>query len=142
MTSRSILDNHIKDFTDSFSIDCCSDIPLIRGSVQKIEQVVINIIMNALQSLPDRKSNITISTSHNKRSNEVIIIIKDEGIGIPDSILQHITEPFFTTRFDSGGTGLGLSISYGIVKEHKGSMEFKSVTGSGTTVSTRFPAIK
>ncbi|HDH33915.1 MAG TPA: PAS domain-containing sensor histidine kinase [Nitrospirae bacterium] len=142
MTSRSILDNHINNFTDNFHIICGSDLPLIRGSVQKIEQVIINIIMNALQSLPDRKYGVTISTSHNKLSNEVIINIKDEGTGIPDNIIEHITEPFFTTRFDSGGTGLGLSISYGIVKEHKGSMEFKSIKGIGTTVSTTFPAIK
>lgn len=140
MTSRSILDNHIKKFTNNFHVKCADNIPPVRGSSQKIEQVVINIIMNALQALPDKESGIRISTSHDERTNNVVIKVQDEGTGMPYDILDRITEPFFTTKLDSGGTGLGLSISYALVKEHKGTLSFKSKKGKGTTVYIKFPA--
>lgn len=142
MTSRSILENHIKKCTDHFKVECGRNIPLIHGSAQKIEQVVINIVLNALQALTDRENAVIISTVHNRASKQVIITVKDEGTGIPENIIERVTEPFFTTRFDAGGTGLGLSISYGIVKEHRGLLEFKSNKGNGTTVSIKFPAIE
>lgn len=142
MASRAILNNHIKQYTNRFYIKCADNIPFVSGSSQKIEQVLINIIMNALQSLPDNTHGVSVTTSHDKRSNNIVIKVMDKGTGIPENILERITEPFFTTRLESGGTGLGLSISYAIVKEHGGSLLFKSKEGTGTTVIIRFPAIK
>ncbi len=140
MTSKSILNNHISKFTDKFYVHCSDHIPLIRGSAQKIEQVIINIIMNALQSLPDKKAGIEISTSYDKKLNHVVINVKDDGIGMSDEVCKRITEPFFTTKADSGGLGLGLSISSTIIKEHNGSLMFHSTVGKGTTVSVKLPA--
>jgi PAS domain S-box-containing protein len=139
MSSRSILDHNIKQFTHNFYVNCNENIPPARGNAQQIEQVIINLIMNALQSLPDMTSEIWLSTSHNKKSNTVEIKVRDKGIGMSDDVLQQVTEPFFTTKADTGGTGLGLSISYAIIKDHEGSMSFKSEKGKGTTVTATLP---
>ncbi|MBI5740119.1 MAG: PAS domain-containing protein [Nitrospirae bacterium] len=139
MTSISILNNQIRKFTDNFYVDCSDDVPLIRGSAQQIEQVIINIIINALQSLPDKKSGVRVLTSYDEQSMHVVIKVQDDGTGISDDILGQITEPFFTTKSGSGGTGLGLSISETIIKAHDGSLTFKSEVGRGTTVSIKLP---
>jgi PAS domain S-box-containing protein len=139
MSSRSILDHHIKQFTHNFYINCSENIPSVRGNTQQIEQVIINLIMNALQSLPDITSEIWLSTSHNKQSNTVEIKVRDNGVGMSDEVLQQVTEPFFTTKLDTGGTGLGLSISYAIIKDHKGFMSFNSEKQKGTTVTVTLP---
>jgi len=139
MSSRSILDHNIKQVTHNFHVNCNENIPHARGNTQQISQVIINLIMNALQSLPDMTSEIWLSTSHNKKSNTVEIKVRDRGVGISDDVLQRVTEPFFTTKADTGGTGLGLSISYAIIKDHQGSMLFKSEKGKGTTVTVSLP---
>jgi signal transduction histidine kinase len=139
MSSRSILDHNIKQVTHNFHVNCNENIPHARGNAQQIDQVIINLIMNALQSLPDMTSEILLSTSHNKKSNTVEIKVRDSGVGMSDDVLQQVTEPFFTTKADAGGTGLGLSISYAIIKDHKGSMSFESEKGMGTTVTLTLP---
>jgi len=68
-----------------------------------------------------------------------MLTIRDEGCGIPREHLSRLTDPFFTTKRDSGGTGLGLSVSAGIIKEHGGRIEFRSEIGVGTTVTVFFP---
>lgn len=137
--ARSVLNHQINKYTDNFEIICENNIPFIKGSSQQIEQVVINLIINSLQALPDKSRGIQVSTVFDKESGSAIIQIKDEGIGIPSNIIERITEPFFTTKSDIGGTGLGLSISYAIVKEHSGFLEFESEPGKGTTVKVKLP---
>jgi PAS domain S-box-containing protein len=139
MSAKVMLGNHIKKFTDRFQVDCEKNIPPLKGSSQQIEQVIINLVMNALQALPDRGSGIRISGFFDKEKERVVIIVKDEGIGIPENIMQDITDPFFTTRSNDGGTGLGLSISYAIIKDHNGELLFESGEGKGTTVTVRLP---
>ncbi len=139
MSARSILDNHIVKHADKFFVNCDDSIPPVKGSAQQLEQVIINLIMNALQSLPEKESGIWISTSYNKKSRIVSIKVKDEGRGMSDEILDRVMEPFFTTKLNMGGTGLGLSISYTIIKDHKGSLLFKSKEGKGTVVTIKLP---
>jgi signal transduction histidine kinase len=139
LSSRAILYNHINNITDKFHIECEKNIPPVQGSSQQIEQVIINLIMNALQALPDRDSEIRISSFYDKKEECVKILVKDDGVGIPDNLIENITEPFFTTRSDDGGTGLGLSISYAIVKDHKGELLFESKEGDGTTATIKLP---
>ena len=138
MAAVTILSFQIKSKTEKFHLHCENNLPPIRGSAQKIEQVVINLITNALQSLPDVKCGIYITTA--LADSGVIIRIKDEGAGIPDEVINHIMEPFFTTRLSDGGTGLGLTISYAIVKEHGGTLVFESEQAKGTTVAIMLPA--
>jgi PAS domain S-box-containing protein len=135
-----ILNNQINKYTEKFYLDFGKDLPPVKGSAQKLEQVIINLIMNSLQALPNKKCGIWISTSSNKDSGCVIISIKDEGCGMSRKVLERIMEPFFSTKLNTGGTGLGLYISQSIVKEHRGSMEFESEHAKGTTVVIKLPS--
>ncbi len=140
MAASSILSNQISKYTDSFHLACAEDVPPIRGNEQKIEQVIINLVINALHALPDRCAGVWVSTGYDSDKKNIEIKVRDEGIGMSRQVLERITEPFFTTKTDTGGTGLGLSISYTIVKEHRGSLEFDSEPGKGTTVTIKLPA--
>jgi signal transduction histidine kinase len=97
--------------------------------------------MNACQALPDPEKGIFLSTRFDPAAAELRLSVRDEGTGIPEEHLRHLTDPFFTTKRDSGGTGLGLSVSAGIVKDHQGRLEFTSVPGGGTTVTMTLPVI-
>jgi len=101
--------------------------------------VVVNLLMNALQALPGRERGVIVSTSYVQSIGEVIIKIRDEGVGIPDEVRDAIFDPFFTTKLDTGGTGLGLSICFSIVKEHGGIIECESEPGKGSIFLVRLP---
>jgi len=125
--------------TQKFSIEYASDLPRLKGNFQRFEQVIINLIQNACQALPDSQRGISVSTSYDEKKRSILISIQDEGMGIPPKALPHIMEPFFTTKRDSGGLGLGLSISSRIVKEHGGTLTFTSQPGKGTTAEIILP---
>jgi PAS domain S-box-containing protein len=134
-----LLSNMIMKSTQKFSIEYASDLPRLRGNFQRFEQVIINLIQNACQALPDSQRGISVSTSYDEKKRSILISIQDEGMGIPPKALPHIMEPFFTTKRDSGGLGLGLSISSRIVKEHGGTLTFTSQPGKGTTAEIILP---
>jgi PAS domain S-box-containing protein len=134
-----IVSNLIKKSTNRFSCEYVSNLPKIRGNAQQLEQVVINLITNACQALQDKEAGLFISTSYDSNSNNVIVKVRDEGIGILPEQLKRIMDPFFTTKRASGGTGLGLSISYNIVKAHGGILNFTSEFEKGTTVILTLP---
>lgn len=135
-----LLRNQIDKHTDRFEAECAECLPMVRGSMQRIEQVVINLVLNALQALPGRDRGVKVSTFHDAAPGTVNIEVKDEGAGMSKEVLERITEPFFTTKLTSGGTGLGLSISYSIVREHGGTLEFSSEPGKGTAAIIRLPS--
>jgi signal transduction histidine kinase len=101
-----------------------------------IKQVLVNIILNAIDAMP-QGGNLTISTK--KEEEYLIISISDTGYGIPEEDLKRIFEPFFTTKPLGKGTGLGLSVSYGIIKNHRGDIIVKSRIGVGSTFIIRIP---
>jgi len=105
------------------------DIPEIECYPGQLNQVFMNILVNAIDAIDD-KGTITISTS--KSNGSIRISIKDTGKGIPEDIRSKIFEPFFTTKEVGQGTGLGLSICHGIIERHGGSSEVKSVVGKGS----------
>jgi PAS domain S-box-containing protein len=135
--SVSILSHHISSSTSRFTLKLSEGLPLARGSARQLEQVVINLIQNALLALPDAKHGVSVGTAVDPESGHVLIRVSDEGCGIPPEIAARIMEPFFTTRLEHGGTGLGLAISSTIVKEHGGNIEFSSEPGKGTTFIVR-----
>jgi len=135
--SVSILNNQIAKYTDSFEVDCADGLPKVRGSSQKIEQVMINLVLNALHALPDRKKGVKVSTR--LEGGQVFVEVRDEGVGMAAEVLERVMEPFYTTKSDRGGTGLGLSISYSIMKEHGGSLELDSSPGHGTVARMVLP---
>ena len=129
----------IKNATNRFFCELKDDLPDIYGNFQRLEQVVINLIQNSCQALSEKSQGIFISTTFDKHTHQVVIKVKDEGIGIDTQNLKYITDPFFTTKRDIGGIGLGLSISYQVVQEHGGKMDFESSHDQGTTVSVYLP---
>ena len=84
---------------------------------------------------------MTVTTRYNRSTGNVILTVRDEGVGIAAEHLSRLTDPFFTTKRESGGTGLGLSVSAGIVNEHGGTLTFDSAPDSGTTVTLSLPAV-
>jgi signal transduction histidine kinase len=136
-----ITNNLIKKSTNNFKVEYGKNLPLVKGNIQQIEQVVINLITNACQSLKDNSAEIKVYTYYNAERNKVRIKVEDKGIGIPEDDLKHIMDPFFTTKRNMGGTGLGLSVSYNIVKTHDGSLSLKSEPGRGTMARVSFPGL-
>jgi PAS domain S-box-containing protein len=141
-SSVALVGNRIKNSTRKFVVEMGDNIPAVRGNFQRLEQVVINLIINAAEALPDKDKGITVKTSFDKDRGFAVIEVADEGRGIPDDIIDQITHPFFTTKRDTGGTGLGLSISNGIVTEHGGFLRFKSKVGNGTSAFVELPVSK
>jgi PAS domain S-box-containing protein len=135
----SLLSNMIKKSTNRFSIEYGKNLPLLRGNFQRLEQVLINLIQNACQALQDAKKGIFISVQLVKEESNIVINVRDEGMGIPPETLLNITDPFFTTKHEFGGVGLGLSISSKIVEEHGGTLNFESEIGAGTNVEIKLP---
>ncbi len=140
--SFAILQNQIRQHTNHFHSSSEPDLHQVRGSLQQLEQVVINLTMNALQSLPSKEFGVYISTFRDKAAKSVVVKIRDQGIGMPPEVVKRIFDPFFTTRLESGGTGLGLSICYSIIKEHLGTIEVESEPGKGTSVYVRIPTYR
>lgn len=135
-----LVGNLIKKSTHHFETNYAEALPPVTGNPRKIEQVVINLIVNACESLPDPGRTVQIATTYDVDSTSVIIDVRDEGSGMPPKVLQRIRDPFFTTKRESGGTGLGLAIVDRIVDDHKGQLAFSSVVNQGTTVRVSLPA--
>jgi histidine kinase len=124
------------------------DLPLILADADRLEQVFINLLINARDAIDERwqsqphqkgEKQIILKTQSNARA--ITVTVSDTGAGIPDSILERIFEPFFTTKKVGQGTGLGLSISYGIVRDLKGSIRAFSRKGKGASFVIEFPRI-
>ncbi len=112
------------------------ELPPVMGSVMQLEQVFMNILINATQSIEGRGA-ITINTYTKK--NTVCVDIADTGKGIPPDVQSRIFEPFFTTKDVGEGTGLGLHITYNLIKRHNGTISVKSKVGQGTTFTIALP---
>jgi signal transduction histidine kinase len=117
-----------------------ANLPDITANQCQLEQVVVNLLLNAMQSMPKNKGAITVRTEYSADENEVRIIVADQGEGIPPEVRKHLFEAFFSTRIDKGGSGLGLYISNFIVSEHKGRLTVDSERGVGTVATVHLPA--
>ncbi|NVN89477.1 MAG: PAS domain S-box protein [Desulfuromonadales bacterium] len=137
-----MLHNKIKQHTDNFSCTLGKALPPVKGSFRQLEQVIVNLTMNALEALPDRNCAVSITTSYSEYLGQITIKVNDEGVGMTEDVQKAIFDPFFTTKLDSGGTGLGLSINFSIVKEHNGNIECDSKPGRGTAFYVRIPAVR
>lgn len=113
------------------------DLPPISADVNQISQVLMNLLLNAAQAMP-QGGTITVSAEKVKFEDRVEIRVTDNGCGIPADILPRVFEPFFTTK-RGHGTGLGLSISQAYIRNHGGEMEVESVPQRGTTVRFNLP---
>lgn len=107
------------------------DIPLVKCFPQQLNQVFLNLLVNAAHAIGENQGTITVRTW--SESEYVFVSVADNGSGIPEEIRQRIFEPFFTTKEVGKGTGLGLSISYDIIRKHGGEITIESEVGSGTS---------
>ncbi len=114
------------------------ELPTISGNANQIQQVLINLMINAQQAMEGRAGEVSITTS-NHDSGYVQIQVRDTGPGIPEDLQAKIFEPFYTTKEVGKGTGLGLSVSYGIIKEHGGDILVKSAVDKGTAFLISLP---
>jgi len=112
------------------------NLPLIECKTGKINQVIMNILVNAIDAI-EKKGKIYITTC--KKENNCIFTIKDTGKGMEENTLSHIFDPFYTTKKIGKGVGLGLSITYGIIEEHGGTIEVNSKMGIGTEFVITIP---
>ena len=112
-------------------------LPEIECLPSQINQVIMNLVVNAAQAMGPERGTITLRTG--TQGETAWIEIADTGSGIAPDTLQKIFDPFFTTKPVGQGTGLGLSLSYGIVKKHGGDISVSSELGSGTTFRVQLP---
>ncbi|MFW6082315.1 MAG: ATP-binding protein [Desulfosalsimonas sp.] len=118
----------------------CEKSPLYTwADYNQIEQCLLNLVFNAIESMPDGGS-LTIRAGDNKAGSRVWCEVADQGTGIADRDLPHIYEPFFTTKSEGSGVGMGLSMVYGIIREHKGEITVDSKERQGTTFKISLPA--
>ena len=114
-------------------------LPPVRGSANKLQQVFLNLFLNARDAMPAGGMLEVRTAAHN---GSVEIEVVDTGNGIPREHIHRIFDPFFTTKATGRGTGLGLSVTYGIIKEHAGRIDVRSTPGRGTSFHVEFPAVR
>jgi signal transduction histidine kinase len=134
-----LLQHVIRKRTDQFRLDLAANVPLVRGDAQQIEQVIVNLVINALEALPERSAAVTVRTASDAETNMVSCEVEDDGVGIPAENLSRLGEPFFTTKSAHGGTGLGIAIASSLVRLHNGRLRFSSEPGHGTRAIVEFP---
>jgi histidine kinase len=125
------------------------ELPLIKGDNTRLEQVFLNLIMNARDALDEKEAKVggdqvdkVLRISSYREGDQVVATVADTGVGMQEAIKDRIFEPFYTTKPVGKGTGLGLSISFGIVRDYDGTIEVDSKEGLGTIFRLRFPAAK
>ncbi|MCX5812266.1 MAG: ATP-binding protein [Proteobacteria bacterium] len=135
-----LVDNQIRRTAD-VKIDFDPKLPTVVGNSQKLQQVIVNILINASQAIEKPRGTIHVLSSFNEK--EVMLRVRDDGKGMGERTAKQIFDPFFTTKRHQGGTGggtgLGLSIAYGIIKEHQGRIDVESKEGIGTTFCIYLP---
>jgi two-component system, NtrC family, sensor kinase len=137
--ARRLVDNEAKMNRVDFRLEMPGDLPKIQGNPRELQQVFLNLFLNAIQAMP----NGGLLTVHGKTTGEgfVEVEVTDTGVGIAEENIGSVFDPFFTTKEVGAGTGLGLFVSYGIVEQHRGSLTLHSKVGEGTTFVVRFPAL-
>jgi signal transduction histidine kinase len=115
-------------------------LPLVRCDADQIQQLVLNLLTNALYATPPGGSiSLVLSLVRDVTPPAVRCVVRDTGCGMTDEVRERLFEPFFTTRAAQGGTGLGLAVVRAIVNDHRGSIAVQSLAGSGTTVCVNLP---
>jgi PAS domain S-box-containing protein len=139
----SLLEHQFKTAQISVDLDLVEELPAIHGNPGKLQQVFLNLLLNAKEAMP-AGGRLRVATLVN---GHVEALVSDSGSGIAPEHLKRIYDPFFTTKTtpkpgDRRGTGLGLSVSYGIIQEHAGKIHVESAVGSGTTFHLEFPLLR
>ncbi len=135
-----------KLFNASFTTHFDATIGIVQVIPQDMGRVLLNLFTNAFYSVAEKKKMLrqgyepTVSVTTQKQNNNIVIIVKDNGIGIPQKVLDKIYQPFFTTKPTGQGTGLGLSMSYDIIKAHGGEIQVETKEGEGAEFIISIPS--
>ena len=136
----SICRSQIKKHVNNFEVEIQADMPMAYADEYSLEQVLLNLIMNAVQAADKRDSFVKLSTYSGQHwRNRTILEVTDNGCGMDKKLLDKIFDPFFTTKSDSEGTGLGLYVCHNLVQSLGGKIEVKSETGVGSTFTVSLP---
>ncbi|MBI9082233.1 MAG: PAS domain S-box protein [Desulfobacterales bacterium] len=144
-----VLGSQVKVHRIDLTLDLDPLIPEILAEHNRLEQVFINLVINAIDAMDDRSLAADAKTYRKRlairsfaENGWVVVSVTDNGVGMSEAVVNQIFEPFFTTKAVGRGTGLGVSISYGIVRDYDGSIHITSRLGEGTTFEVRFPAVQ
>ena len=118
-------------------VDFVQDLPLIEANLQNIEQIVLNLIVNAAQAIGHEYGRIRLSTGF--RNGRILVAVSDNGRGVAPAIYDKVFDPFVTDKQAEGGTGLGLAVTYSLVRAHNGDITFHTQEGKGTTFTMSLP---
>jgi signal transduction histidine kinase len=143
LETLTLVDHQFKTAQIRVETELDQELPRIQGNEGKLQQVVLNLLLNARDAMHD-SANARIWIATQQRAGRVTVVVRDFGDGIEPEHLHRIFDPFFTTKSKPGngqhkGTGLGLAVSYGIMQEHGGKMQVESELGVGTTFRLEFP---
>jgi two-component system NtrC family sensor kinase len=119
--------------------ELCSELPHVAGDARQLQQVCLNLVVNAVQAMTSMGGGTLRLMTHSS-AGKVVMDVRDTGPGIPPSVKARIFEPFFTTKEEGEGTGLGLSVSYGIIAAHGGTIEAFETSSEGTTMRVTLPS--
>lgn len=143
-----VLGHQIKAHEIDLDLDLEEDLPYVMAEHNRLEQVFINLVSNAIDAIDEKRQNPDIADTEKRISirtyrqgDRVIARVSDTGIGMTQEVMDKILEPFFTTKEVGRGTGLGVSISYGIIRDYDGAIDIDSRIGQGTTFTLTFPAL-
>ena len=131
-----LIGNEISLNNIQLKLDLADNLPRLMGNVHNLQQVFLNLFLNAIQAMPDGGS-LTVKSCVD--DGQIRIDVADSGVGIPPENLDKVFDPFFTTKEVGKGTGLGLSVSYGIIRKHHGQVTVASEVGKGTTFTITLP---
>jgi PAS domain S-box-containing protein len=145
--ARALVDQLLVKDRIQFQADVPEDLPKLKCRSQQIQQVILNLLMNARDALnerypgddPDKILRVAARVVEEDRTKWVRLVVEDHGVGIPEENIGRIFDPFFTTKPRDRGTGLGLSVSYGIVREHGGRLSVESEEGAFTRMTLDLP---
>jgi PAS domain S-box-containing protein len=135
----SLVDPMLRASRITLNAQLAPSLPPVYGNAGKLQQVFMNLILNARDAMP-RGGELTLATE--SENSTVLVEVTDNGVGIPADHLNKIFDPFFTTKGTSRGTGLGLAVTYGIIREHSGKIDVESTAGKGTTFRLEIPAAR
>ncbi len=131
-----LLENRINKSSIKLVKEYADELPAIEIDPAQLNQVLVNLVVNAIQAMPEGGV-LTIKTA--RTLDEILIIIKDTGVGIDNRAIENIFIPFYTTKGPNEGAGLGLPVALGIVQSHRGTITVDSKPGKGTVFTVRFP---
>jgi PAS domain S-box-containing protein len=140
-----LLEHQMRSSGVAVEMHLADGLPAIAGNRGKLQQVLVNLILNARDAMPASGGRVNLSTGATSKAVE--IRVADNGAGMPEEVVRKIYDPFFTTKSNPAegqrkGTGLGLAVTYGIVQEHSGTIEVSSTVGEGTVFRLEFPVVE